>query len=121
MTAAPAGHLSELIEELEDVLQRERRALLSGTAEAINTITHHKMLVADMIDRATMMPGTSRPDPASLLPLLRYNQENAIICAAMLRHLTAAIDRLRRQDPHRSYRADGSEQSRPARHALGAA
>jgi hypothetical protein len=39
----------------------------------------------------------------------------------MLRHLTAAIDRLRRQDPHRSYKPDGSEQSHSARHALGAA
>jgi hypothetical protein len=39
----------------------------------------------------------------------------------MLRHLTAAIDRLRRQDPHRSYNADGSEQVRSAQHALGAA
>jgi hypothetical protein len=39
----------------------------------------------------------------------------------MLRHLTAAIDRLRRQDPHRSYSPDGSEKSGSARHALGAA
>jgi hypothetical protein len=68
-----------------------------------------------------MVPGTKRPDPALLQPLARYNQENAVICAAMLRHLTAAIDRLRRQDPHRSYNPDGSEQSHSSRHALGAA
>jgi flagellar biosynthesis/type III secretory pathway chaperone len=120
MTVA-AERLYELIDELRDVLEAERRALLSGTADAINAVTQRKMLVADMIDQATMVLGTSRPNPALLQPLVRYNQENAIICAAMLRHLTAAIDKLRRQDPHRSYRSDGSEQSRSARHALGAA
>jgi flagellar biosynthesis/type III secretory pathway chaperone len=117
----PSHHLDELIDELRDVLQRERQALLSGTPEAISAITHHKILVADMIEQATLMPGTSRPDPAFLRALVRYNQENAVICTAMLRHLTAAIDRLHRQDPHRSYRADGSEHSRSAQHALGAA
>jgi flagellar biosynthesis/type III secretory pathway chaperone len=119
--ATAAERLEELIDELRDVLEEERRALLSGTAATINAVTQRKMLLADMIDQATMVPGTSRPDPASLRPLVRYNQENAVICAAMLRHLTAAIDRLRRQDPHRSYRPDGSEQSRSAQHALGAA
>jgi len=117
----PAERLDELIDELREVLELERRALLSGTAEAINAATQRKMLVADMIDQAAMVPGTPRPNPASLRPLVRYNQENAVICAAMLRHLTAAIDRLRRQDPHRSYRSDGSEQNRSAQHALGAA
>lgn len=117
----PVSHLNELIEELADVLQRERRALLSGTPEAINTITQHKMLVADLIEQATVMPGALHPDATTLLPLARYNQENAVICATMLRHLTAAIDRLHHQDPHRSYLPDGREQSRPARHALGAA
>ena len=116
-----AEHLGELIDELRDVLQRERQALLSGTPEAINTVTQHKILVADMIDQAMLVPGTPRPDPTALRPLLRYNQENAVICAAMLRHLTAAIDRLRRYDPHRSYRSDGSEQTRSAQHSLGAA
>jgi flagellar biosynthesis/type III secretory pathway chaperone len=117
----PAENLAELIDELRDVLEEERRALLSGTAEAIGAITRRKMLLADTIDQATMVPGTARPNAALLRPLVRYNQENAVICAAMLRHLTAAIDRLRRQDPHRSYRPDGSEQSRSAHHALGAA
>jgi flagellar biosynthesis/type III secretory pathway chaperone len=120
MTLA-SEHLDELIDELRDVLELERRALLSGTAEAINAVTQRKMLVADMIDQATMLAGTSRPDPVLLRPLARYNQENAVICATMLRHLTAAIDRLRRQDPHRSYSPDGSEKSGSARHALGAA
>jgi len=117
----PNARLDELIDELREILELERRALLSGTAETINAVTQRKMLVADMIDQTSMALGISRPDPALLRPLLRYNQENAVICATMLRHLTAAIDRLRRQDPHRSYRPDGSEQSRPARHALGAA
>ena len=117
----PAEHLEALIDELRDMLELERRALLSGTAEAINAVTQRKMLLADRIDQATMVPGTPRPDAALLRPLVRYNQENAVICSAMLRHLTAAIDRLRRQDPHRSYKSDGSEQNRSARHALGAA
>jgi flagellar biosynthesis/type III secretory pathway chaperone len=119
--ATPDERLSDLIDELRDVLELERRALLSGTAEAINAMTQRKMLVADLLDQATTVPGTTRPNPASLRPLVRYNQENAVICAAMLRHLTAAIDRLRRHDPHRSYRSDGSEQTRSAQHSLGAA
>lgn len=117
----PGEHLSDLIEELRGVLERERQALLSGTPEAIRTVTRHKMLVADLIEQATIAPGSPQPTSAELLPLARYNQENAVICAAMLRHLTAAIDRLRRQDPHRSYRPDGSEQTRSGQHALGAA
>ena len=119
--ATSAENLQELLEELQDVLERERRALLSGTAEAIRTVTQHKTLVADLIDRAMLEPGTPRPDAALLRPLARYNQENAVICAAMLRHLTAAIDRLHQQDPHRSYNRDGSEQARSRQHALGAA
>ena len=118
---ATAENLHELIKELRDVLERERQALLSGTPEAIRTVTQHKTLVADLIDRAMLDPEAPRPDPALLRPLARYNQENAVICAAMLRHLTAAIDRLHQQDPHRSYNPDGSEQSRSAQHALGAA
>jgi hypothetical protein len=119
--ANAAAHLADLIEEMRDVLEDERRALLSGTAEAINTTTRRKMLVADMIEQATTVLGAARPDPAMLIPLMRYNQENAIICATMLRHLTAAIDKLRRRDPHRSYKPDGSEQTSAAQHALGAA
>jgi flagellar biosynthesis/type III secretory pathway chaperone len=119
--AQPTRHLAELVDDLRDVLETERSALLSGTPGAINEITRRKMLVADLIDQATMVPGTPRPDPRLLEPLARYNQENAVICAAMLRHLTAAIDRLRHQDPHRSYGPDGSEQTRSAQHALGAA
>ncbi|HXC26343.1 MAG TPA: hypothetical protein VNV38_00105 [Stellaceae bacterium] len=121
MATTPAQRLADLVEELRDVLEEERRALLSGTPAVISAITQRKMLVADLIDQATLIPGTPRPDPRLLQPLARYNQENAVICAAMLRHLTAAIDRLRRQDPHRSYNQDGSEQNRSSQHALGAA
>jgi flagellar biosynthesis/type III secretory pathway chaperone len=119
--ATPSERLADLIGELDDVLKAERQALLTGTPVLINEVTQRKMLVADLIDQATMTPGTPRPDPALLQPLFRYNQENAVICATMLRHLTAAIDRLRRQDPHRSYGRDGAEQNRAAPHALGAA
>jgi flagellar biosynthesis/type III secretory pathway chaperone len=119
--ATPGQELSELVEELREVLEEERQALLSGTPEIINAATHRKMLVADRIEQATVLRGAVRPDRGTLLPLIRYNQENAVICAAMLRHLTAAIDRLRRHDPHRSYNAEGREETRSARHALGAA
>ena len=120
MTTA-SERLSELIDELRDVLAEERRVLLSGTPEAIGTIAQRKTMLAELIDQATFAPGAGRPSPELLRPLARYNQENAVICAAMLRHLTAAIDRLRRQDPHRSYNPDGSEQHRASQHALGAA
>ena len=116
-----AERLAELIDELRDTLEEERRVLLSGSPAAITTVTQRKMLLADQIDQVTMVPGTPRPNPALLEPLARYNQQNAVICAAMLRHLTAAIDRLRQLDPHRSYGPDGTEQSQSARHALGAA
>jgi hypothetical protein len=51
----------------------------------------------------------------------RYNRDNAVICSAMLRHLTQALDKLRRAEPHRSYLPDGSERNPRARHTLGAA
>jgi flagellar biosynthesis/type III secretory pathway chaperone len=113
--------LDDLIDELRDVLEAERRALLSGTPTAITEIIERKGVLAALIETATSVPEARRPHPDVLTPLARYNQENAIICAAMLRHLTAAIDRLHRHDPHRSYNSDGSEQNCPAQHALGAA
>ncbi len=119
--STPSERLASLIDELREVLEEERRTLLSGAPEAIGAITQRKMLIAELIDQATLVPGAKRPNPDLLQPLARYNQQNAVICAAMLRHLTAAIDRLRRQDPHRSYNPDGSEQNRSSQHALGAA
>jgi flagellar biosynthesis/type III secretory pathway chaperone len=117
----PAENLSQLIDELASVLAEERQALLSGTPESINAAAQKKMGVAARIEEATGAPGAPRPDADSLTTLARFNQENAVICDAMLRHLTDAIDRLRQIDLHRSYNADGSEQSPQARHALGAA
>jgi hypothetical protein len=114
-------HLIELIDELRDVLEEERRALLGGTAEAINAATQRKTIIADQIEQASFAVGAARPDRDTLITLAHYNRENAVICAAMLRHLTGAIDRLRRQAPHRSYKPDGSEQNRSLQHALGAA
>ncbi|HWB51623.1 MAG TPA: hypothetical protein VG651_21115 [Stellaceae bacterium] len=119
--AAGSANLAGLIDELREILEAERRALLSGTPAAINQITQRKIRVAELIEQATAGPGAPGPDADRLTPLARYNQENAVICAAMLRHLTAAIDRLRRHDPHRSYGPDGSEQTRSAQYALGAA
>ncbi len=119
--AEPVDPLTELIDQLRDILEEERHALLSGTAETINAVAQRKLLLADMIEQATAVPGAPRPGAEQLVALDRFNRENAVICDTMLRHLTAAIDRLRRQDPHRSYKSDGSEQSHSAKHALGAA
>ena len=113
--------LSQLIDELASVLAEERQALLSGTPESINAAAQKKMLVAARIEQATGASGAAQPDADSVTALARFNQENAVICDAMLRHLTDAIDRLRQIDLHRSYNADGSEQNPQARHALGAA
>jgi flagellar biosynthesis/type III secretory pathway chaperone len=118
---APTDQLTGLIDQLREVLEEERRALLSGTSEAINTVAQRKLLLAERIEQATAATAAPRPGAAELVALARYNQENAVICDTMLRHLTAAIDRLRRQDPHRSYKPDGSEQSQSAKHVLGAA
>jgi flagellar biosynthesis/type III secretory pathway chaperone len=111
------GPLAALIELLEE----ERRTLLGGTPEQINAVTQRKLLLADKVERDCRGPGIARPEPAILQQLARYNQENAVICSAMLRHLTAALDKLRRYDLHRSYNPDGSEQSPARQHALGAA
>ena len=119
--AMPKESLAQLIDELAGVLAEERQALLSGTPESINAAAEKKSRVASRIEQATGAPGAPQPNADSLTALARYNQENAVICDAMLRHLTDAIDRLRQIDLHRSYNADGSEQSPQARHALGAA
>jgi flagellar biosynthesis/type III secretory pathway chaperone len=118
--ADPPTRLDTLIDELRALLEDERQALLSGTPAAIDAAAQRKVLVADMIEAATAA-GAARPSREALIALARYNQENAVICAAMLRHLGAAIDRLRGLDQHRSYNPDGSEQSGSARQALGAA
>lgn len=120
MTNPPAP-LADLLDEMRVVLEEERRTLVGGNAAAINAVTERKVALSDDIERAVVVPGAATPDIENLARLARYNRENAIICNAMLRHLTAALDRLRRIDLHRSYNPDGSEQRPAARHALGAA
>jgi flagellar biosynthesis/type III secretory pathway chaperone len=119
--SASTNRLPALLDELRDVLEEERRTLLNGSAERINAVTQRKLALADIIEQEVAIPGTPFPNIEALTRLARYNRENAVICSAMLRHLTAALDRLRRHDLHRSYNSDGSEQRPPARHALGAA
>jgi flagellar biosynthesis/type III secretory pathway chaperone len=117
----PPESLSELVAQLGDALAEERQALLSGKPEQIAAASQKKAALADRIEAATAVPGAPRPSADSLTTLARYNQENGVICDAMLRHLTDAIDRVRQIDLHRSYNADGTEQNRSAQHALGAA
>jgi flagellar biosynthesis/type III secretory pathway chaperone len=116
-----ADPLPALLAELREVLEEERRTLVSGSAAAIMAVTQRKLTLAETIEHEVTVPGTSLPSIETLTRLARYNRENEIICSAMLRHLTAALDRLRRIDLHRSYNPDGSEQRSAARHALGAA
>jgi hypothetical protein len=113
--------LAALLDELATVLVEERRALLGGLPDAVTAVVRRKLALAEAIERLTGSDGVPLPDPARLELLARCNQENAVICAAMLRHLTAAIDTLRRHDLHRSYRPDGSEHGPDARTTLGAA
>lgn len=121
MTTTPGDPLPALLEELREVLEEERRTLVSGSAAAITAVTQKKLALAETIEQEVTVPGTPLPSIETLTRLARYNRENEIICGAMLRHLTAALDRLRRIDLHRSYNSDGSEQRPAARHALGAA
>lgn len=117
----PGGRLPSLLDELRDVLEEERRTLVGGSAAAITAVTQKKLALAETIEGEVKIPGTPLPSLETLTRLARYNRENEIICGAMLRHLTAALDRLRRIDLHRSYNSDGTEQRPAARHALGAA
>lgn len=113
--------LAGLIDELRALLEEERRTLLAGDPEQIRAVTGRKSALAEAIEAQSARAGAALPAAATLAALARYNRQNAVICNAMLRHLTAALDRLRRHEPHRSYTADGSERRPPARHVLGAA
>lgn len=110
-----------LFSELQQVLEEERAALLGGTPERVAAAAARKQALADLIEERAAQPGASPPGTDALTRAARYNRDNAAICSAMLRHLTQALDKLRRQEPHRSYRPDGSERNPPARHTLGAA
>jgi flagellar biosynthesis/type III secretory pathway chaperone len=113
--------LPTLLGELKRVLEDERQILLAGNPERITAIAQCKLTLAEVIEEEAALPGSPIPSIETLTWLARYNRQNAAICSAMLRHLTQAIDRLRRHEPHRSYKPDGSESSPPAAHTLGAA
>jgi len=108
--------LSDLLEELKEALKKEREALLSGQPIRIDAATQRKLALGQRIERATD-GRTPKADARMLQNLARYNRDNSVICSAVLHHMTAAIDRLRQYDPHRSYRADGST-TNPPQHRL---
>jgi flagellar biosynthesis/type III secretory pathway chaperone len=116
-----SDRLSPLLGELQQLLVEERNALLAGNPEQITDIAARKLALAGRIEAEAAAPGAMLPGPEALVGLDRYNRQNGAICAAMLRHMVQAIDKLRRHEPHRSYRPDGSERELPARHTLGAA
>lgn len=113
--------LSMLFAELQQALEAERAALLSGRPDRVTAAAERKRALADMIEAESALPRAAPLDPDTLVRLARYNRANAAICSAMLRHLTRALDILRRTEPHRSYRPDGTESNPPARNTLGAA
>ncbi len=111
--------LAALLDELRAVLEDERRTLLAGRPERIQAVTRRKLALAERLEGHAGLPGAAAPDIAALAALARYNRENSVICAAMLRHLTEAVDRLCQIDLHRSYNPDGSEARGSAQQALG--
>lgn len=115
------NQLSQLLAELQQLLEEERSALLGGNPERIIAAAGRKRELADRIETQAALPATAVPPSQTLARAARYNRDNSVICAAMLRHLTEALDKLRCSEPHRSYRPDGSERNPPARHTLGAA
>jgi flagellar biosynthesis/type III secretory pathway chaperone len=110
-----------LFAELQQLLEEERAALLGGRPDRIIEVVERKRALADKIDACAALPDATPPTIEVLTRAARYNRDNAVICSAMLRHLMQALDKLRRSEPHRSYRPDGSERNPPARHTLGAA
>jgi hypothetical protein len=107
--------------ELQQLLEEERAALLGGSPDRIIAAAERKRALADQIEAQAAQPETPPPSAEALARVARYNRDNSVICSAMLRHLTQALDKLHRSEPHRSYRPDGSERNLPARHSLGAA
>ena len=116
-----SNELLDLLAELREILEEERRILLSGNPERISSLAERKLLLAEMIEQKSTMPGMALPNQETMTRLDRYNRGNSVICSAMLRHLTGTIDKLRRHDLHRSYRADGAETSPNTQNPLGAA
>jgi flagellar biosynthesis/type III secretory pathway chaperone len=114
-----SDRISTLLEELRQVLEEERAALLSGRPEPLSRVVERKLALAEMIEMECT--AAVPPNLETLAWLERYNQGNSIICSAMLRHMTRTIDKLRQHELHRSYRPDGAESSPSAQNPLGAA
>jgi len=119
--ATPMNKLAALLDELKEVIEEERRILLSGSPERITAVVARKLALAERIETEGAEPGAVAPSIDVLTSIARSNRQNSVICAAMLRHLTRAIDQLRQHELHRSYGPDGAERSAPAQHPLGAA
>ena len=117
----PSEPLAALLTELRALLEQERAAFLSGSPERIAAVAQQKLALAERIEGAAALPEAIAANADALSQLARYNRENGVICAAMLRHMRQAIDTLRRREPHRSYRPDGTEHNPPEEHSLGAA
>jgi hypothetical protein len=114
--------LPSLLEELRRALEEERMALLSGKPARVDAAVARKLALAEAVERATPTGGDPPiADRRTLMALARYNRENYVICSAILRHMTTALDRLRRREPHRSYGPDGSEVNPPSQRLVGAA
>jgi flagellar biosynthesis/type III secretory pathway chaperone len=116
-----SDRISTLLAELRQVLEEERAALLSGRPEPLSRVVERKLALAEMIETECANPADAPPNVETLGWLDRYNQENSIICSAMLRQMTRTIDKLRQHELHRSYGPDGAETSPPAQNPLGAA
>lgn len=120
MAGAPE-FLPMLLDAMHRVLDEERTALLSGSPDQITAATQRKLALADRIERECPAPPASQSERDRIAELARYNRENAMICSAMLTHMTAALDKLRGHDPHRSYAADGNDRTPAAPNVLGSA
>ena len=116
-----SDRISTLLAELRQVLEEERAALLSGRPEPLSRVVERKLALAEMIETECAKPADVPPNVETLGWLERYNQENSIICSAMLRQMTRTLDKLRQHELHRSYGPDGAETSPPAQNPLGAA
>jgi hypothetical protein len=116
-----SDRISTLLAELRQVLEEERAALLSGRPKPLSRVVERKLALAEMIETECANPADPPPNVETLGWLDRYNQENSIICSAMLRQMTRTIDKLCQHELHRSYGPDGAETSPPAQNPLGAA
>jgi flagellar biosynthesis/type III secretory pathway chaperone len=119
--AHSSSRVSALIAELQQLLEEERRILLSGSPKQITDVVARKLMIAEKIETECKKSGSATPSGEALIALDRYNRGNSIICSTMIRHLTQTIDRLRQRECHRSYMPDGAENKLPRANPLGAA